>query len=203
MTIFSFCPQCKSDSFLNPSIKIFISPCYHKLCELCLARIFNQGTGECPECKRILRKSNFISQTFEDIMVERECQLRKKLQIIYADEFEKLDEINKNKCIENEELEELDNFLEYYEDLVVELLESKDNLIKRLKDLKENKKRLKFSNKISENKLSENKLSENKICEKDLIKFVPECYLKEFKVGGFLKETLFEKCLKSLEIFDI
>ncbi|KAI5189961.1 CDK-activating kinase assembly factor MAT1 [Nematocida sp. AWRm77] len=71
------CPLCKSNSYINPGMKIFVSPCYHSLCEMCVSRLFSNGSNKCPECGVTLRKSNYTSQTFEDIEVERECRIRK------------------------------------------------------------------------------------------------------------------------------
>ncbi|KAF7698528.1 RNA polymerase II transcription factor B subunit 3 [Cucumispora dikerogammari] len=85
-TISISCPQCNSDSFLNPNIQILLSPCYHKICTTCLQRLFPLGHGKCPECGALLRKTNFFQSTFEDIEVERECQIRKKLSITKSKE---------------------------------------------------------------------------------------------------------------------
>ncbi|KAJ3107841.1 TFIIH/NER complex subunit [Phlyctochytrium planicorne] len=66
------CPVCQSDRYLNPSLKLLVSPCYHKMCENCINRLFLAGPGPCPICKQTLRKSNFVAQTFEDLYVEKE-----------------------------------------------------------------------------------------------------------------------------------
>ncbi|ELQ74430.1 putative E3 ubiquitin ligase containing RING finger [Trachipleistophora hominis] len=123
-----FCPQCKSDSYLNPNIKIYVSPCYHKMCENCVSRIFSQGESACPECGTLLRRINFISQTFEDIDVERECRIRKMLNRVFNKE-----EID----FDNEE--EYDDYLEKYEDLILELMQLKNDMqiSKRIESLKD------------------------------------------------------------------
>ncbi|KAI9103229.1 CDK-activating kinase assembly factor MAT1-domain-containing protein [Phlyctochytrium arcticum] len=77
------CPVCKSDRYLNPTMKLLVSPCFHKMCETCINRIFLQGPAPCPICRAILRKSNFVAQTFEDLYVEKEVQIRKKISRIY------------------------------------------------------------------------------------------------------------------------
>lgn len=123
-----FCPQCKSDSYLNPNIKIFVSPCYHKMCENCLSRIFSQGESGCPECGTILRKVNFTSQTFEDMTVERECRIRKLLNVAF----------NK-KEVDFDKENDFEDYIEKYEDIVFELLESKNDMevSKRIEALKQ------------------------------------------------------------------
>ena len=78
------CPVCKNDSFLNPNIKIFISPCFHKICKQCLNKLFGVGYSPCPECGNQLRKINFISSTFEDVTVEREIKIRQLLKKHYS-----------------------------------------------------------------------------------------------------------------------
>lgn len=113
----NYCPQCKSDSYLNPNIKIFISPCYHRMCENCVSRIFSQGESECPECGTFLRKMNFISQTFEDISVERECRIRKILIKVF------------NKTEEDfESSTSFEDYMEKNEDMVFEMLECKNDM---------------------------------------------------------------------------
>lgn len=110
------CPVCKISTYLNPDIKIYISPCYHILCESCLLRIFAHLQAPCPECGTILRKINYISQTFEDMTVEKECKIRKQLMRYYYKEehdFETIIEYN--------------DYLEDFENTVFELLEMEEN----------------------------------------------------------------------------
>ncbi|KAM0683533.1 TFIIH/NER complex subunit [Mitosporidium daphniae] len=73
------CPQCKTTSYLNPSIKIFMSTCFHRMCNSCVDRIFLLGAAPCPVCNLILRKSNLSPQLFDDILVEKECRIRKSI----------------------------------------------------------------------------------------------------------------------------
>ncbi|KAJ3225727.1 TFIIH/NER complex subunit [Clydaea vesicula] len=58
------CPVCKADRYLNPSLKLLVSPCFHKMCVTCIDRLFTSGPAPCPVCKGTLRKSNFVVQTF-------------------------------------------------------------------------------------------------------------------------------------------
>lgn len=76
------CPVCKSSRYLNPSMRFLVNPeCYHKMCESCVDRIFSQGPAPCPVagCGRTLRKQRFRKQTFEDIQVEKEVDVRRRI----------------------------------------------------------------------------------------------------------------------------
>ncbi|KAI6792619.1 CDK-activating kinase assembly factor [Hortaea werneckii] len=90
------CPICKSTRYLNPSLRFLVNPeCYHKLCASCVDRIFSHGPATCPlpNCSRTLRKHRFREQTFEDIRVEREVDIRKRVASVFnrrEDEFEDL-----------------------------------------------------------------------------------------------------------------
>jgi len=48
-------------------------------CENCIDRIFTLGPAPCPQCGRMLRKAKFRKQTFEDTMVEREVDVRRRI----------------------------------------------------------------------------------------------------------------------------
>ena len=76
------CPVCKSSRYLNPNMRFLVNPeCYHKMCESCVDRIFSQGPAPCPVagCARTLRKQRFRKQTFEDVKVEREVDIRRRV----------------------------------------------------------------------------------------------------------------------------
>ncbi|KAL9116482.1 MAG: hypothetical protein Q9187_006991 [Circinaria calcarea] len=76
------CPVCKSSRYLNPNMRFLVNPeCYHKMCESCVDRIFSQGPAPCPVagCGRTLRKARFRTQTFGDIKVEREVDIRRRV----------------------------------------------------------------------------------------------------------------------------
>ena len=81
------CPVCKSSRYLNQNMRFLVNPeCYHKMCESCVDRIFSTGPAPCPiaGCARTLRKQRFRKQTFEDVKVEREVDVRKKVAKAYA-----------------------------------------------------------------------------------------------------------------------
>ncbi|KAK6347253.1 TFIIH/NER complex subunit [Orbilia brochopaga] len=94
------CPVCKSSRYLNPNMRFLVNPeCYHKMCESCVDRIFSQGPSQCPVvgCDKILRKQKFRKQTFEDIQVEREVDVRKRIAKTFnkrQEDFPSLKEFN-------------------------------------------------------------------------------------------------------------
>ncbi|EWC44694.1 hypothetical protein DRE_06590 [Drechslerella stenobrocha 248] len=94
------CPVCKSSRYLNPNMRFLVNPeCYHKMCESCVDRLFSQGPSQCPVvgCDKILRKHKFRKQTFEDIKVEREVDVRKRISKTFnkrQEDFPSLKEFN-------------------------------------------------------------------------------------------------------------
>ena len=48
-------------------------------CESCIDRIFTLGPGPCPICGQIIRKTQFTPQTYEDLGVEKEVIIRKRI----------------------------------------------------------------------------------------------------------------------------
>lgn len=94
------CPVCKSSRYMNVNLKLLINPtCYHKMCQSCLDRVFLHGKAQCPiqGCKYTLKKSGFRVQTFEDLRVEREVDIRKEVAAVFnrrEDEFESLRDYN-------------------------------------------------------------------------------------------------------------
>lgn len=55
-------------------------------CETCIDQLYTLGPQGCPQCGRILRKTNYIHQTFEDLHVEKEVGIRKRLNAIFNKE---------------------------------------------------------------------------------------------------------------------
>lgn len=81
------CPVCKSMRYLNQGMTYMVNPeCYHKMCESCVDRIFSSGPAPCPiaGCKRTLRKNKFRKQTFEDVSIEREVDIRRRVGNMYV-----------------------------------------------------------------------------------------------------------------------
>lgn len=92
--------MCRLDTYMNPSMRFLINTeCYHRMCESCVDRIFSQGPAKCPisGCDMTLRKNKFKRQTFTDLQVEREVDVRKRVAQTFnrrQEEFESLDEYN-------------------------------------------------------------------------------------------------------------
>ncbi|KAL1999354.1 hypothetical protein VTN02DRAFT_4646 [Thermoascus thermophilus] len=112
------CPVCKSSRYLNPDMRFLINPeCYHKMCESCVDRIFSSGPAPCPVagCHKTLRKNRFRKQTFEDIEVEREVDIRKRVMAILNRREE---EFSSKRAY--------DDFLEQREEIIANLVHGID-----------------------------------------------------------------------------
>jgi CDK-activating kinase assembly factor MAT1 len=91
------CPICHSTRYLRRDMRFLINPdCYHKMCESCVDRIFSHGPAPCPVagCRRKnLRRNKFRPPTFDDLRMEREVDIRKRMANIFnrrEDDFETL-----------------------------------------------------------------------------------------------------------------
>ncbi|KAL9605159.1 MAG: hypothetical protein Q9219_000093 [cf. Caloplaca sp. 3 TL-2023] len=112
------CPVCKSSRYLNPNMRFLVNPeCYHKMCESCVDRIFSTGPAPCPVagCARTLRKQRFRKQTFEDLKIEREVDIRRRVAQVF----------NKEES-DFETLRAFNNYLEEMEVATFNLLEGID-----------------------------------------------------------------------------
>lgn len=99
-------------------MRFLVNPeCYHKMCESCVDRIFSHGPAPCPVagCARTLRKARFRRQTFEDLHIEREVDIRRRV----AGVFNRREE-------EFESLRHWNNYLEEVENLTWNLLQGVD-----------------------------------------------------------------------------
>ncbi|CCE65159.1 hypothetical protein TPHA_0K00250 [Tetrapisispora phaffii CBS 4417] len=108
------CPICKTDRYLSPDVKFLVNPeCYHKICESCVDRIFSLGPAQCPytRCDKILRKNKFKTQVFDDVGVEKEVDIRKRVFNVF------------NKTLEDFDgnLDEFNKYLEEMEDIIYNL----------------------------------------------------------------------------------
>ncbi|XP_037717418.1 CDK-activating kinase assembly factor MAT1 [Drosophila subpulchrella] len=104
------CPRCKTTKYRNPSLKLMVNVCGHTLCESCVDLLFLKGSGACPECMVPLRRNNFRVQLFEDPMVEKEVDIRRRILRDY------------NKREEDfGSLAEYNDYLEEIEDIVYNL----------------------------------------------------------------------------------
>ncbi|KAF8228956.1 CDK-activating kinase assembly factor [Tricholoma matsutake] len=109
------CPVCKSDRYLNPKLRLLVSSCYHKMCESCIDRLFTLGPAPCPICTKVLRKLAFTPQTFEDLGVEKEVAIRRRI----AKEFNKRRE-------DFPDLRSYNDYLEEVEDITFNLINEID-----------------------------------------------------------------------------
>ncbi|KAI1397217.1 CDK-activating kinase assembly factor [Hypoxylon fuscum] len=95
-----FCPVCKRGLYLNPDMEFLINPeCYHPMCSNCVNNIFGKGPAQCPyaSCNKTLRQRGFRSSFFSDLRVEREVDVRKRVQAVFnmtEDDFETLKAYN-------------------------------------------------------------------------------------------------------------
>ncbi|OJJ64020.1 hypothetical protein ASPSYDRAFT_141031 [Aspergillus sydowii CBS 593.65] len=99
-------------------MRFLINPeCYHKMCESCVDRIFSSGPANCPVagCHKTLRKNRFRKQTFEDINVEREVDIRRRVMTVLNRREEEFD----SKL-------DWDNFLEQREEIIFNLVNKID-----------------------------------------------------------------------------
>lgn len=79
------CPVCKSSRYLNPNMRFLINPeCYHQMCESCVDRIYSHGPAPCrvAGCGKTLRKNRFRKKTFEDVEIEREVDIRRRVAAV-------------------------------------------------------------------------------------------------------------------------
>jgi CDK-activating kinase assembly factor MAT1 len=55
--------------------------CYHRMCDTCVDRTFGKGNNICPVagCAKTLTFRGFRRATFEDLKVEREVDIRKRV----------------------------------------------------------------------------------------------------------------------------
>lgn len=95
-------------------MKFLVNPeCYHKICESCVDRIFSLGPAQCPYegCDKILRKNKFKTQVFDDVNVEKEVDIRKRVFNVF------------NKTLDDFEgdLKAFNKYLEEVEDIVYNL----------------------------------------------------------------------------------
>lgn len=109
------CPVCKSDPFINPGMRLLVSPCYHRLCETCVERLFSHGTSSCPVCNCSLRRTNWAPASFEDLRVEREVRIRKRILAIFNQTQEDFTDIRA-----------YNDYLEEVEEIIFKLVNEED-----------------------------------------------------------------------------
>lgn len=71
---------CESSSNFRLSVTLeLMRSRVHARCESCIDRLFTLGPAPCPICGKVLRKMAFIPQTFEDLAVEKEVAVRRRI----------------------------------------------------------------------------------------------------------------------------
>ncbi|KAF2223736.1 CDK-activating kinase assembly factor MAT1-domain-containing protein [Elsinoe ampelina] len=143
------CPVCKSSRYLNKSMRFLVNPeCYHKMCESCVDRIFSHGPNKCPiaGCTRTLRKHRFREQTFEDIQVEREVDIRKRIAAVFNRREEEFDT-----------LLDYNNYLNDVEDITY-------NLINKI-DVEETEKKLQAYSAQNKEAIASNAAAESQLSQ--------------------------------------
>ncbi|OWR46937.1 CDK-activating kinase assembly factor MAT1 [Danaus plexippus] len=132
------CPRCKTTKYRNPSLKLMVNICGHALCESCVDLLFLKGSGSCPDCNVPLRRSNFRVQLFEDSMVEKEMDIRKRV----LKDFNKKEE-------DFSTLREYNDYLEEIEVIIYNLVNNIDvvGTNKRIEQYKRDNKELIMKNK--------------------------------------------------------
>jgi len=112
-------------------------------CESCIDRLFTLGPAPCPLCNKVLRKLAFTPQTFEDLGVEKEVAVRRRMAKELRDLFRKcaktvvmilvffLSRFNKRKE-DFVDLRSYNDYLEEVEDISILLLSLTHLVIKTL-----------------------------------------------------------------------
>ena len=62
-------------------------------CESCIDRLFTLGPAPCPICNKTLRKLAFTPQTFEDLDVEKEVAVRRRIAKEWATTYHLIDSL--------------------------------------------------------------------------------------------------------------
>lgn len=109
------CPKCGTSKYQKPSLKLFVNECGHSLCDKCLDTIFLYDSANCPQCGRSLRRKNFRLRLFEDDLVEKEIDVRRKI----LRDFNKKEE-------DFETTADYDNYLEQIETIIYNLTNGVD-----------------------------------------------------------------------------
>lgn len=80
------CSACHVNYFHNPDVRVlFASPCDHRVCEPCKARLWLRGRSRpCPVCGIILRAEDLTEKSREDQQIEREVKVRQRVCEIFC-----------------------------------------------------------------------------------------------------------------------
>ncbi|KAI2626130.1 CDK-activating kinase assembly factor [Hypomontagnella submonticulosa] len=120
------CPICRRVRYLNADMEFLINPeCYHPMCRNCVSNIFGKGPAQCPQpgCYKTLRQRGFRSAFFNDLKVEREVDVRRRVQAVFnmtQDDFVSLRDYN--------------DYLQQVEDLTFDLVQGDDEARRKAED---------------------------------------------------------------------
>mmetsp|Transcript_60727 Transcript_60727/g.141524 ORF Transcript_60727/g.141524 Transcript_60727/m.141524 type:complete len:263 (+) Transcript_60727:109-897(+) len=80
------CLACHVDYYHNPDVRVLFSVvCDHRVCEPCIARLFQHGrTYPCPACGQGIRAEDFSERTREARQVDSEVKIRRQICDIYC-----------------------------------------------------------------------------------------------------------------------
>lgn len=105
------CPRCKTTKYRNPKLKLLVNVCGHKICDSCVDVLFTRPSAACPECNTPLRRNDFRLQQFEDLIVEKEVDVRKKVLKVYNKREEDFDTMEDPLRGYNDYLEEVETII--------------------------------------------------------------------------------------------
>lgn len=130
-----------------------VNVCGHSLCESCVELLFLKGSGSCPECNVPLKRSNFRVQLFEDPVVEKEVDIRRRV----LRDFNKKEE-------DFPSLQAYNNYLEEIEDIIYNLVNGIDIIEtnRKIDQYKKENKEIILKNKI---KIGKEELELEKLIE--------------------------------------
>lgn len=82
----STCSSCHVDYYHNPDVRIFFAAaCDHRVCEPCIARLFQRGRAyPCPACGKSVRAEEFSELPGEARQVESEVKVRRQVLEVYC-----------------------------------------------------------------------------------------------------------------------
>ena len=167
------CPKCGTTKYRDPQLKLMVNVCGHGLCENCVKLIYIKGSGPCTHagCDKLLRRTDFRYQVFEDAYVEKEVDIRKK---IFKD-FNRKEE-------DFDTLREYNDYLEMVETIIYNLANGVDveGTKKRIENYKKENAEL-----IQKNR---NKKSKDEILIEDLIEEEKELDTFRRKHNNLLQE---------------
>jgi len=79
------CSACHVDYYYNADMRVlYSSVCDHRVCEACIARLFQPGPYKCPECDKHLTSQDFSHFPRETRQIDSEVKVRRKISDIFC-----------------------------------------------------------------------------------------------------------------------